>query len=91
MKRIVSEDLHDCVFIGEDGGVLKPGVASFVLMPDPKEYRNRGPCGLCLITDGSLGYCLTELDFRSFEKAESVRDAFNLGIGRSPQEAGELI
>ena len=91
MKRIASEDRHDCVFIGEDESVLEPGVASFVLMPDPKAHRNGGPCRLCLVTEGSLGYCPTELEMGSFEEAKSACDAFNLGIGWSPQEADQLI
>ena len=91
MKLVVSEDLHDCVFIGEDGGVLKPAVASFVLMPDPKAHPNGGPCRLSLVTESSLSYCSTDLERGSFYDTESACDAFNHGIGRSQQEADELI
>ena len=91
MKRIVPDDLDDCVFVGEDGSVLEPGMASFVLMPDPKARRAGGPCRLWLVQEGSLGYCPTELEMGSFEEAESACDAFNLDMGLSPEEADELI
>ena len=91
MKRIASEDLDDCVFIGEDGSVLEPGMDSFVLMPDPKARRAGGPCRLWLVQEGSFGYCPAELEMGGFDEAESACGAFSLGMGRSPEEADELI
>ena len=36
LKRITAEDLHDCLFLGEDGTVLDPATTTFVLMASLK-------------------------------------------------------
>ena len=71
--------------------MLDHAATSFIPMPDPKAYREGGPCRLWLVTKNSVKCCPTELEMASLNEAEGACDTGNREIGRSQEEADGVI